>query len=250
MYQSTLDDILTGRLDDSKSDSEGREIIDYTKPTYPRHSIDPLPIEESDYTHSSLGYDSKPVDVPTSPPQDMYPGEPDPGEINIPQSLLDWLEVRCKPKKELIADLPRWIDEEDIPSNTDHRIASKGPEYCDQCGTRNPYDRPLEQGRVLVLEGDDGNPNYDPCPRGKYNIRRCDCCGCPYCGSKAIRFRQTKTPDYACGNPNCKERFSHPVERPFDPDMTDARERLFWACRYCDQPTLAPFKGIPDSKLR
>jgi hypothetical protein len=32
--------------------------------------------------------------------------------------------------------------------------------------------------------------------------------------------------------------------------MTDARECLFWACRYCDQPTLAPFKGIPDSKLR
>ena len=90
---------------------------------------------------------------------------------------------------------------------------------------------------------EDGTPVYDACPPGKYNIRRCECCGCPHCGAKSIRFRKNEEPDYACGNPNCTAEFSHPVERPFDPDMGDAREMLYWECKNRGEPTLAPFKG-------
>lgn len=222
----------------------------------PPDTVPGYDIEGSDYVPTeSTRFGTESMDVPTPCPTDrVAPGDPV-GTVNPDEfraavaAIVDATDEILKSRHERIQELPRWLDDEDIPAVTDHQIAGKGPDYCNHCGIRHPWDQPLEQGRVLALEGNDGNPVYDACPPGKYNIRRCECCGCPHCGAKSIRFRKSKEPDYACGHPDCKAEFSHPVERPIDLDMTDARERLYWECKNCGEPTLAPFTGIPDEFL-
>lgn len=55
----------------------------------------------------------------------------------------------------------------------------------------------------------------DPEPCGHDDVSSCHCCLCPNCGSVATRYRVTKTPDFACGNPSCDTvGFEEPDVRP------------------------------------
>lgn len=139
-----------------------------------------------------------------------------------------------------LKDVPRWIDESELPE-----LDRAGPERCWNCGSQyGIMAEPAERGRELAIVGEDGNPGYDPCPPGKYNIESCTCCGCPGCYNKSIYARQNKSPRYRCRNPNCGLEFMHPIELPLDPE--EVRRRLYFYCGSCSEPNLAPYEGIPQ----
>lgn len=140
---------------------------------------------------------------------------------------------------DFLKDVPRWIDKSELPE-----LDRAGPERCWNCGSQYVMDEPAERGRELALVGEDGNPGYDPCPPGKYNIESCTCCGCPGCYNKSIYARQNKSPTYRCRNPDCGLEFMNPIELPLDPD--DVPRRLYFYCGSCGEPNLAPIKGIPQ----
>ncbi len=154
--------------------------------------------------------------------------------------------------------LPVFLPDEELPDGPGVTDASEsGPERCDQCGASHPWDSPLERGLNGIRGGSmtDGNSDYEHCDPDDFSshIIDCHCCGCP-CGSKSIRYRQTKEPAWACNNPNCKREFHHPIKRPdvLRSDVeTDGekRARLYWECRSCGGATQAPFTGIPEELL-
>lgn len=155
---------------------------------------------------------------------------------------------------ERLDDLPVFLDDNEIPSIHANDPTRSGPEYCDHCGEHRPWGAPLERGVDALRDGNgrDGNPSYSHCNPNVVNVRSCDCCGCPRCLAKSIRHRKTKEPTWACSNPNCGIEFSHPVERPGevrDDKTADYRERLYWECVSCSEPTKAPFPGIPEDML-
>lgn len=191
----------------------------------------------------------------------IEPPEPDPKDgLEVDEeeleravfSLLMGDEDR-NPKAAALLELPRWIDFDKVPDYTGDMAESAGPDDCQYCGTRHPWGRPLERGRAVERAGDDGNPWYQPCQPGEYNIESCTCCVCPSCENKSIYHRQNRSPTYRCRNPRCEAEFEWPVEAPIDDpgsgssiDGDGVRTRLYWSCRTCQRPVLAPFDGVPD----
>lgn len=198
--------------------------------------------------HSSTpAVEDESIEVPTVPPIDrncVWDKSPHRVSGEELTAAVDRIsdEIDPLPQVQLfgrVAELPRWIDDSDVPDE-----GQAGPDRCGHCGARHAIDKPLEQGRELALEGNDGNPAYEPCGPGKYNIESCTCCGCPGCYNRSIYARQNESPKYRCRNPNCGLEFDYPIELPLDPE--NIRQRLYWSCRACGKPTLAPFTGIPD----
>jgi len=198
----------------------------------------------------SEGADSgeKPIPAPTPLPSEPPSSVSDEELQAAVADILTSIEAPTPPAKHrALRELPRWIDEDDLPDayECDDPHLS-GPEYCNQCGARHPSSRPLERGWVIEREGEDGNKWYDHCPPGKFNIETCSCCGCPECGVQSIYKRDKKTPPWRCRDMRCQAEFYYPVART-DKDEEEIRTRLYWACRVCDTPILAPFEGVPDA---
>jgi len=161
----------------------------------------------------------------------------DPGENQ--RQLLDYEPLTPKTERqriELIKSLPRWVDDDETPETTEL-------DCCTNCGARGSWGEPLERGRVLDVEGDDGDPVYEQCT----DVGDCDCCGCPDCHNLSIYYRESKEPDYKCRTPYCNAEFNHPLELPFEED--DVPRRLHWLCEECNGVLRAPFVGIPTDHL-
>lgn len=151
--------------------------------------------------------------------------------------------------------LPVYLPDDEIPNTHVNDPNRSGPNRCNRCGAHMPWDEPLERGVRSIRDGNikDGDPNYDHCDPSIVDVRSCSCCGCPKCAAKSTRHRKSKSPPWACNNPKCGIKFSHPIERPpgiRDNHDSQKRERLYWKCRECGEATQAPFTGIPEEMLR
>jgi len=284
-----------GTSRDAESDAEGDEATEDDfegwPPAQPTQTDERDASEESE-NEKEDSEGQGPGDAPAldavvySPPPRFIPEDADPKEsMDVPEpapaDVTDGFDPRCKvtgpsdeeleraafniamategsqnPKAAALIELPRWIDFDDVPDYTGDWAEAAGPDTCKYCGTRHPWYRPLERGRAVERMGDDGNPWYDECQPGEYNIESCSCCVCPSCESKSIYHRSTVTPSYRCRNPNCGAEFRWPVEAPDESDgepdesaidgSGGIRTRLYWECRACHRPVLAPFDGVPD----
>lgn len=226
--QQTLDEIESNTPDDAPHPAT----INIDVPE--EHIPEPADVEQSI---------EPPAPAPSTPVPDTEL------ERAVKNMLEDMRPLLNDPKYQALMDLPQYLEEDDIPDVEPNVDPSKtGPrqdDFCPHCGARFPWSRPLERGRVIEREGEDGNPYYTPCARGKYNIETCTCCGCPDCGNKSIYERKNKKPKYACLNPRCDTyAFKYPIERFEDSD--ELRHRLYWECGECHKPIQAPFEGVPD----
>lgn len=184
------------------------------------------------------------IDVPTPPPTNRSPVSDEELRAAVNDMLESMVLPGEQPKHHALRELPRWLDESEIPDTYACDDPSlSGPDHCPECGLRGPYSRPLERGYAIEIETETGNPRYDHCPDGKYNIQSCTCCGCPSCGAKSIYRRSRVYPPYRCRNPRCGAEFEYPIER-FDSD--EIRRKLYWECWGCETPIPAPFEGVPD----
>lgn len=120
--------------------------------------------------------------------------------------------------------LPTFLPDDQIPPRPVDPHKSD-PEYCDQCGARYPYAEPLETGK----------PPKAAC--SPMEVEDCNCCVCPHCEARSIYHRQSKLPPYRCRNPDCEDR---EFEEPKHPIDNEPRNLIFWSCRACGEPTLAP----------
>jgi len=138
----------------------------------PRFIPDPVEAEES-------------IDVPDPAPADVTDGFDPRCEVTGPSdeeleraafNIAMATEGSQNPKAAALLELPRWIDFDDVPDYRSDWAESPGPDDCPYCGTRHPWERPLERGRSVERMGDDGNPWYDEYQPGEYNIESCSCC--------------------------------------------------------------------------
>ncbi|WP_254837890.1 hypothetical protein [Natronomonas marina] len=152
------------------------------------------------------------------------------------------------PEDARLEDLPAFIDaaERDDCLNKYDPAKNSVKSQCDHCGGEDPWLVPLERGVRSVRDGGitEGNPDYDHCEPEDGDIESCACCRCPTCGGQSISHRKTRSPSYRCNT--CKLEFEHPIEFPSE---EGERARLYWRCKHCRKPTMAPFPGIPTALL-
>lgn len=152
------------------------------------------------------------------------------------------------PEDARLEDLPAFIDaaERDDCLNKYDPAKNSVKSQCDHCGGEDPWLVPLERGVRSVRDGGitEGNPDYDHCEPEDGDIESCACCGCPICGGQSISHRKTRSPSYRCNT--CKLEFEYPIELPSE---EGERARLYWRCKHCRKPTMAPFPGIPTALL-
>jgi len=176
--------------------------------------------------------------------------DPDDGQHSL-QEFRSATQVEVNPDAvevddERIEDLPAFVDADRVGALSKFHPDSGGKFECDHCGANHPWGAPLERGVRGGRPGgiEEGNPDYEHCDPGEVDIKKCDCCGCPRCASKSLRFR-SGTEDFACNQ--CSLEFEYPVSIDGHEDAT--REKLLWECEFCGEATRAPFTGIPVDLL-
>lgn len=186
--------------------------------------------------------------VPTQDPTDLHDDQAglsafeDATQAEVNPEAIDPLDAS-------LDDLPAFIDADDRDDclGTYNPNKNSGTMQCDHCGEEHPWYRPLERGVRSLRPGGitNGTREFKCCDPVEDEVRSCETCGCPRCNALGISHRSTKTPAYRCNT--CKLEFSHPIDRT-TADGAE-RARLFWLCRNCNDPTRAPFAGIPEDLL-